>query len=359
MVQQHRAVDIDKGVAMVVTDLHGEWPIYEQLRDKFLTLYQANEAQRLIICGDLVHGYGSENDDASLDMLLDVLELQTQMGADTVTMLLGNHELPHIYSTPLSKGLLEFTARFEHALARLNAQPGAAYRRTDVTRFLRSLPLYVRTKAGVMISHAGAAASVVSENIAQRLLSFDHDALLQYGDDLIAQNYTLEAIRNSPFYLEQAQHYIAVNDADDPRYRNLLRGQILSETSSEYALIWDALFTRNEADADSLEQYLTIVRRFLMYMSAVSNYEQRVIVQGHIATRNGFTAIGPHQLRMATRAHALPPDKGVYLLLDCEKPVHTVDELVPHLYRAMPEDADLGDNRNGAKATENASQPDA
>ena len=333
MVRQHRAVNLESGIAMVVTDLHGDWAVYERLRDKFLTLYQAGEAERFIICGDLVHGYGPEESDASLEMLLDVLELQTQMGTDTIIMLLGNHELPHIYSTPLSKGLLEFTARFEHALARLNADPSAAYRRTDVTRFLRSLPLYVRTRAGVLISHAGAASSVVSENVAERLLSFDHDALLQYGDDLIAQNYTLEAIRNSPFYLEQAQHYIAVDDTYDPRYRNLLRGQILSETSSEYALIWDALFTRNEADEPSLDDYLAVVRRFLQYMSAVSPHEQHVIVQGHIAAKNGYTAVGPQQLRIATHTHAIPPERGVYLLLDCEKPVQTVDELAMHLYR--------------------------
>lgn len=333
MPKQQRVVDFDSGVAMVVTDLHGDGKVYQRLRDKFLTLYQAGEVDRLVICGDLIHGYGNEADDASLDMLLDVLDLQTQMGSNRVVMLLGNHEMPHIYSTPLSKGLLEFTARFEHALAQLNAQPSAAYRRTDVTRFLRSLPLYVRTRAGVLITHAGAARSVTSEGVAERLLSFDHDALLQYGDDLIAENYTLDAIRNSPFYLEQAQHYIAISDVDDPRFRNLLRGQILSETSSEYALLWDVLFTRNEADATSMDNYMDVVRRFLSYISAVSPYEQRVIVEGHISTKGGYAAIGPKQLRLATHTHAMPPDKGAYLLLDCEQPVQTVDELIYHLYR--------------------------
>lgn len=329
---QRRVVDIDSGVAMVITDLHGAGDIYDYLRDHFLALYEAGEAQRLIIAGDLIHGYGPEENDDSLRMLTDVMRLQNELGSDTVMMLLGNHEMPHIYGTTLAKGNMEFTARFEHALARLNVQEGSPFRRTDVTRFLRALPMYIRTRAGVLITHAGASQFVTSPEMAQALLDFDHDALLQIGDDIMHQQYPLDGIQKSAQYFEQAKQYHAITDINDPRYANLLRGEIISQTRSEYALLWEALFTRNELD-DDLDDYLITLKNFLKSVSQISPYEQRVLVSGHLPVRNGHAEIGKQQLRIATYTHAMPKDSGTYLLLDCEKPVKTASDLLYSLRR--------------------------
>ncbi|MGB1288660.1 MAG: metallophosphoesterase, partial [Aggregatilineales bacterium] len=157
---QTKVHDFDSGIAMVVTDLHGDGAVYEHLRDIFLDLHEKGEADRLIICGDLIHGYGDEADDKSLEMLLDVMRLQSEMGEDTIILLMGNHEMPHIYGITLSKGNLAFTPRFERALTRLDANADNDYNRADVIRFLKSLPFYVRTKAGVLLTHAGASDAI-------------------------------------------------------------------------------------------------------------------------------------------------------------------------------------------------------
>ena len=41
-------------------------------------------------------------------------------GADTIVMLMGNHEMPHVYNVTLMKGHHEFTAPFEEALSKSN-----------------------------------------------------------------------------------------------------------------------------------------------------------------------------------------------------------------------------------------------
>jgi hypothetical protein len=153
-------IDFVTGKAMIVTDLHGQGKVYNHIRDTFLEYNKTGVVDRLIICGDLIHGYGEEAEDASLAMLLDVMSLQQQLGRDTVVMLMGNHEMPHVYSIPLSKGHIVFTPRFERALAQLDRDSNAKYSRADVMTFLKSLPFVVRTKAGVLITHAGATPAI-------------------------------------------------------------------------------------------------------------------------------------------------------------------------------------------------------
>ena len=54
----NRAVDLSRGVAYVVTDLHGEWGAYARYRDHFLYLHEKGAADYLIFLGDMIHGYG-------------------------------------------------------------------------------------------------------------------------------------------------------------------------------------------------------------------------------------------------------------------------------------------------------------
>ena len=67
------ALDLNQGVAMIVTDLHGHWPVYEHLRDTFLEYHQVVRADYFVICGDLIHGSGRTENDHSVAMLLDVM----------------------------------------------------------------------------------------------------------------------------------------------------------------------------------------------------------------------------------------------------------------------------------------------
>lgn len=334
MVAQKRVIDFDSGVAMVVTDLHGDGQVYDHVRDTFLQLYESGQAQRLILCGDLIHGYGKEQDDHSLRMLLDVMRLQREMGRDKIILLMGNHEMPHIYGVVVSKGDIEFTSRFERALSRLDKQADAPYRRQDVTAFLCSLPLYVRTKAGVLLTHAGASSAVKSVEVADIVLNFDHAALVTLVDDMIRRDFDIDALRRSIEYSTQALYYLALDDEYDPRFTDLLRAELLSQSNPDYRLLWDVLFTTNE-QGWHVAGYSQLVELFLRYISALSPYEQRVIVAGHIEAAGGYQQVGMQQLRLASFAHAKPRHEGHFLLLDCATPVQTAADLIPYLRKTF------------------------
>lgn len=330
-----RAVDLNEGVALVVTDLHGDWDVYRRVRDLFLEQQAAGNIDRLVICGDLIHREGPPEADASLKMLLDVMLLQSEVGQERVIMLLGNHEMPHIYGIPLLRGEVEYTPRFEAALAQLDHDDQAPYRREDVVRFLSSLPFLVRTKGGVLLTHAGATSTVNTPEHAERLVNFDHDDVIASIDRVLGRT-NLEDLRNrygravGKPYDKLAQHYLAVSGPDDPRYNHLLRSMFFTVRYRDYTLLWDALFTRNELDHGP-EMYQKIAASFLQAISEISPYEQRVILAGHIPVEGGCVEVNPQHFRLATSAHAIPRQSGSYLLLDCEKQIKTAWELRPSL----------------------------
>ncbi len=340
-----RIIDLNSGTAMVITDLHGAWDAYQRLRDQFLSLYAKGEVSHLVICGDLIHNEGMEEFDASLDMLLDVMGLQADLGKETVIMLLGNHELPHIYGLTLAKGSVEFTPRFESALTRLDQRYKLPIKRKEVRAFLASLPFFARTKGGVLITHAGAASDVTSVKHVDRLLKLDHDELITLADTEL-KKFDIGSLQRgySHFtgisYDEQAKHYLAVSGTEDPRYNELLRVLFLSGQNTDFDLMWNTLFSQNELDVGE-SAYLKTLKNFLSYFSTVSPHELRVMVSGHISVKDGFVEIGKQQLRMASCTHAFPRKSARYLLLDCEKTVNSSDELIPGL-RFVFEGADQG-----------------
>lgn len=323
-----RAVDFDSGIAMVVTDLHGSGDVYDHLRDTFLDLREKGEVDRLILCGDLIHGNGSEAEDDSLRMILDVMRLQDELGKDTVTMLMGNHEMPHVYNFVLSKGRMEYTSRFEHSMTESG-------KRDEIMAFLYGLPFCVRTKAGVYICHAGAAKNVSKEHEAIQMLTFDHEALLKLVDDKMKTYVDLETLKTDKKYLHQAQHYFAITDADDPRLHHMLRGQLISELQDDFEFLWDILFARCEQD-NNVATYSFFAEYFLHAISEISDYQQRVIVAGHIGVSGGHKGVGESHLRIASYAHAHPKEAGEYLLLDCAKPVQSSTDLLTSLRPTFP-----------------------
>lgn len=326
MTMTDRFVTLTHGTALVVTDLHGDLDAFTRCVALFHTLRERGEAQRLIFLGDLIHGYGPLDRDGSLQMLLRVIKLQEELGADAVIMLLGNHEMPHIYGVSLVKGEIEFTPRFEHAL-------GAD--RDTVLAFLGSLPFYVRTAAGVMLSHAGPASEAIPH--VEMLRCFDHGVLLAQADAALAQADDLtpyyehyEKVYGAP-YLDDARHYLAVSGPADPRYPHLLRASLIAEQSRPFAVLWDALFTQNELGLTEYG-YVQVAQQFLEAFSAGAPAPQRVIVSGHIVTPlGGYMLVNRYHLRLSSAAHARPREAGHYLLLDCAKPVRAANELLPAL----------------------------
>ncbi|MBL8164365.1 MAG: metallophosphoesterase [Anaerolineae bacterium] len=339
-----RIIDLSGGMAMVVTDLHGAWDVYRRLRDQFLALQAKGAVDHLVICGDLIHNEGLEEVDASLDMVLDVMALQAEMGTERVIMLLGNHELPHIYGLTLAKGSVEYTPRFEAALTRFDQRYKSTLKRKDVIAFLAGLPFFARTKAGVLLTHAGAAADVASVRHVERLKNISHQDLINSADGEL-KKFDIGSLQRgySHFtgvsYEEQARRYLAVTGPDDPRYNELLRVLFLSGQNTDFDLMWNTLFSQNELDVGE-GTYTKIVRNFLQYVSEASPNEQRVLVAGHIGVKDGYAEVGKQQLRLASYTHAFPKRAARYMMLDCNKPVQTAADLVPYL-KPVFEDAQV------------------
>jgi hypothetical protein len=242
-------------------------------------------------------------------------------------MLLGNHELAHIYSMPLAKGPSDFTPRFEHTV--IDSRP-------QIISFLHSLPFVVRTAGGVMMTHAGAARRTANAKAARELTDFSHQSLLDAAGERIGKRDVEEMIRREmglepEGYLLEAQRQLNITGPDDPRYLDLLRGFLATKVKPEWPLLWDFFFTQCEARL-TLESYRKILERFL---EAFSDEEtpQRVLVTGHINTPGGYTIVADRQLRLASWAHAIPQTSGCYLLFDVARPVERARDLLPFIHR--------------------------
>ena len=321
--QADRYLDIRSGILMIVTDLHGDGAAFNRYVETFLALRDMGEADRLIILGDLIHGYGKEADDASLSMVLRLMELQKSIGDDKIILLLGNHEMPHIYGVSLAKGNQEFTPRFERMLG--------SHRET-VIEFFKRLPFVVRTTAGVLFCHAGPDDASITR--AGRLRSFDHDALLQEADrNLAAQPdlnkvYETYAQISGESYENLAKKYLAVDGPNDPRYPHLMRALFISERDHRFAALWDFLFTQNERGVP-LPVYEQLCQRYLDAFGAGAATQQRVCVSGHIQVpQGGYHVVNDRHFRLASAAHASPREAGAYLLMDSQKPISTARDLV-------------------------------
>jgi hypothetical protein len=320
-----RLWSIEAGTAMVVTDLHGDWNAYRRYRDRFTDLHAAGQADYLIFTGDLIHGY-DEVPDRSLEIIFDLISLRTEYG-QAVIYLCGNHEMPHLYSISLAKGSREFTPPFEAALSQ-------SQRRAEVITLFNSLPFFIRTRAGVALAHAGASPPMVDSKHARQLFSWSHQQLLEWADEVMAQE-DLEALRRGYAKLSQgnydelANYYLSVSDRNHPRYNDLLRGFLASTHPSFGKLLWPALFTRCEHEYGRAD-YDIFLAAMLQELSA-DFYPQQALVAGHITTKGGYQLSAKQHLRLAAAHHATPREAGQYLLFDTAQPVSDIRDLLKGL----------------------------
>ncbi len=330
MPQQNRYLDIQSGKLMIVTDLHGDGPAFDRYLATFFSLYENDEVDRLVFLGDILHSYGPEADDASVRMIRRIIELQQNYGPDKIIMLLGNHELPHIYGVSLAKGDIEFTPRFERAMGD---------HRDEIIQFLKTLPFVARTAAGVLLCHAGPDQNSI--NRITRLRSYDHDDLLRDADDMLNQQANLDEVyRNyaqlsGSSYEDLARQYLDIQGPDDPRYPHLLRALFISERDHRFAVLWDFLFTQNERGLVPAA-YEQIARRYLDAMSVGAPQPQRVCVSGHIVVpEGGYKVVNEHHFRLASATHATPREAGGYLLFDATHSIQTASDLAPYFQRVF------------------------
>jgi len=320
-----RLWSLEDGIAMVVTDLHGDWEAYQRYRDRFLDLQAGGWLDCLIFTGDLIHRESADLPDKSIEIVLDVLALQATYGS-AVIYLCGNHEMPHIYSIGLAKGQAEYTPAFEAALSRSG-------RRAEVIALFDSLPFYIRTRAGVSLAHAGAPAAMTDSRNALRIINWSHQDLLDLADETLS-NADVAALRRAYARLHQsgsyavlAKHYLAVSGPDDSRYDHLLRG-FMATAAPSFELLWSALFTTCEEEYG--RDYAVLLDAMLQELS-VGFFPQRVLVSGHMNTPNGDTIIARRQLRLSSARHARPREAGRYLIFDAGRPLHSVEDLLAGL----------------------------
>ncbi|MBN1249493.1 MAG: metallophosphoesterase [Anaerolineae bacterium] len=321
-----RLISLDSGVAMVVTDLHGDWPLYQHIRDLFLKLHRRGLVHTWIITGDIIHSEGPADRDQSLAIVLDLIKLEQALGEDLV-VLLGNHEMPHIYHVPLAKGDTVFTPRFEREMGT---------HRDAILAFFRRCPFFVRTAAGVTICHAGGFPEAGDATAMATLLTYSHEGLLDGVNAELATTYrpalraAIAETTGVP-YRKLAKDYLAIEDPTDPRYDDYLIG-ILAGYQDDFKLLWSMLFSQNEHDV-GMAAYADQVSALLRALS--DNYRpQRVLVSGHIGADDGYSILAQGQhLRVASGAHAHPYTSARYLIFDAAVPVAGADDLRPGLLR--------------------------
>lgn len=324
-----RLWSVESGKLMVVTDLHGNWEAYQRHRDRFLAHHSAGEADGLIFLGDLIHPHSESDPDHSLDIVLDVMALQEQFG-EAVIYLCGNHELPHIYHFTLHKGKREYTAQFEQALSKRG-------KREEVLALYDRLPFFVRTPAGVSLTHAGATPEVTSQTHAHQLFNWNHAQQIEQAKtklsemDIAGLRRAVARLSHEDSYEAMACHYLAVSEPNDPRFDDLLIGMFATEGEA-YQRLYDTLFTKCEHQY-GLHHFKTALKHLLANLS--NDYaKQQVLVAGHITIKGGFQVINKHHLRLASSHHATPHQTGCYLLFDVQKSIVSANELVENLYTA-------------------------
>lgn len=318
-----RLWSINEGVLMVVTDLHGDWDLYERYRDRFLRLHAAGKADGLLFTGDLIHTQSPQIPDKSVEIVLDILRLQAEWG-DAVICLCGNHELPHIYGFPLSKGDHDYTPPFETAV-------NQSRRRAEIALFFHSLPFFVRTAVGVSFHHAGAATAMAPAGFARQVFNWDHQATLATINTFLAQKDMVKMRRvyarlnQAESYDALARHYLAVTGEEDPRYDDLIRYLFLSTVDADFLRMRSLFFAVCEAE-DGEAAYAETLNAMLQNLS-LDYMPRRWLVAGHMKTEGGYEIIAGRHLRLSSGVHARPREAGRYLLLDIAQPIYNVSDL--------------------------------
>ena len=306
---------------MVVTDLHGDWPLYERYRDIFLALRERELVDTLVFAGDFIHSEGPPETDRSLDIVLDLMALRETLGSRLV-VLLGNTKW-RTSTLSFSPGDYTYTPRFEAALGN---------HRDAVLAFFDSLPFFVRTRAGVSVCHAGAFPQAGDREAITQLFAFSHRkvwargaarAPLQYREPLRLR---VGELSDAP-YADLVRDYLGITDPHDPHYDDYLISQF-AMAEPAFDLLWEAFCESNELQYGDAA-YSGYVAALLHHLSE-GYVPQSILVTGHIGCRNGYRVVaGGRQLRLASGIHAHPYESARYLLFDAGKPVGDARALLP------------------------------
>lgn len=311
-----RLWSIESGKVMVVSDLHGDWDAYQRYRERFLTLHQQGQVDYLVFLGDIVHRKYSPDD--SLKIALDILALQEEFG-DKVILLCGNHELPHIYRAAYPEEQRQYVPAFEQAMQEHHA-------RDTVLHMFEALPFYIRTAAGITLTHAGASHHVMMPKSEIDIFEWEHEDFLEWADEEIEEldesSKEARCLECAQFYEQESyaalmKHYFAMPDTDSPHYLDALRGYLIV-TETDIDPLWDALSARCE-EHFGIVSYGMIAAKLLQKVS--QDYTpQHALVAGHKTVTGGYQLIGTNHFRLASAKNATPREEGLYLIFDAGQP---------------------------------------
>lgn len=141
-------IEVRSRKLLVVTDLHGNLTDFKT----YLRIWEEDHHKRspIVFTGDFIHSMGYE------DGSVEILETLKSYHKDykNFHLLLGNHEWSHITGIDVFKGGINQSLEFEMLLKEKFGDKWMK-KLESYKRFFKKLPLAVRTKNSVFISHAG------------------------------------------------------------------------------------------------------------------------------------------------------------------------------------------------------------
>lgn len=139
------------GAALVITDIHGNIEDFNRYMEIWENFKGADN--HLILAGDYIHGM-FDKEDSSIEIIDSLMYNCGQ--SKNFHVLLGNHEWSHISGEAVFKSGIDQKRGFE---LRIEQKFGGEwkYKLDTYIDFFKNLPVAVKTKNGVFISHAAPA----------------------------------------------------------------------------------------------------------------------------------------------------------------------------------------------------------
>ncbi len=301
MSESSKIVDLDSGLVMVATDIHGNWDDYERV----MQVYESSGADYLVFEGDSVHGYPGY-EDRSKDILDDLIVRGANTPDSGIIALIGNHEMVHPYHLMLTKGPLKFTWNLEVEIME---------EREKYVDFFTAMPFAARTAGGVLLNHTGASGIIGSGQEGEYGVTFEY--LADWPHEGIVQ---------------LISKHLGIAEPASTLYSDIGK-TFMSSKNGQF--LWEFFMNGNELQYG--ESYFQFVPQFLEFMSTGHETPLNVMVNGHIGVAKGSQAVCPQQLRVSTGHGAESGEEKAYLIFDAAESYADADDLASLCEKLYPE----------------------
>lgn len=277
---------------MLISDIQGNKRDFDQAIEVYERLLSLDKVDKIVFCGDLLHGYPGYEDD-SLDLYMSIRKLSKK--DPNILFLLGNHELAHVMHWQLQKGNLCFTQDLEDII-----RP----QRVAFAKYLANRPFAIITNNGLCINHTGPSIY---------LSSFKES---EFFKDISPQDW----YANLDFAKEyKIQDSLLQNW--DPNYGV----DLMKDTTAP--IMWEIFMNKNERDKNSeyFDNYDQIVSGFLENMSKLNPCH--LLISSHIEEPQGFKVVNDQQFRLCTSYGAEDDKSKKYLLVDTNDTYNKASDL--------------------------------